>query len=250
MKNFTLALLLIASAARAEVREIKTMADIAPAIDATTLLVFDIDNTLVEPVGNIGSDQWFYYLEKAYKRDGLDEAAAQAKAAEIWTKTQVTVQVKPVETITPTLIREQQKRGIKVMALTARGAEDAAATFRQLRDIGVDLTASAVRKGDLATELKGFYSRGVFFVGEGPNKGVTLVSFLKKINLHPKRVVFVDDKPHHVKNVEAALRESGVPCIAFRYGAADAKVKAFNEVVSEAADKSNADLLFHGRLPQ
>jgi len=249
MKPLAIMLLLLASVVRAEVREISTMAQIRPELTPATLLVFDIDNTLVEPIGNIGSDQWYYYLVKAIARDDktLTADAAEAKAGEIWSKTIKTVSVQPVEAITPALIREQQKRGLKIMALTARGVEDAEATFRQLKDIGVDLTVTAPRKDDLATEQKGLYTRGVFFVGDGPDKGKTLVAFLKKIGLRPTKVVFADDKPHHAKNVDAALTAAGIPSVSFRYGAADAKVRAFNEVMSEAGDKPNADLLFHGR---
>ncbi len=249
MKPLALSLLLLACAARADVREISTMSEIRAELTPATLLVFDIDNTLVEPLGNIGSDQWYYYLVKALVRDDktLTAAAAETKAGEIWTKATKTVTVQPVEAITPALIREQQKRGLKVMALTARDAEDAEATFRQLKDIGVDLTATAPRKEDLATEQKGLYTRGVFFVGDGPDKGKTLVAFLKKIGLRPAKVVFADDKPHHAKNVDAALTAAGIPSVSFRYGATDAKVRAFNEVMSEAGDKASAELLFHGR---
>lgn len=250
MKPLALALLLLASSARADVREIKSMAEIVPELTPGTLLVFDIDNTLVEPVGNIGSDQWYYYLVKALARDDktLSADAAEAKAGEVWTTTLMTVKVKPVEALTPALVRDQQKRGLKVMALTARDAGDAAATFRQLKDIGVDLAENAVRKDDLATEQKGFYSRGVFFAGDGPDKGKTLVAFLKKIGLRPAKVVFADDKPRHAKNVDAALAAAGIPGVSFRYGAADAKVRAFNEVMAEAGDTTASELLFHGRL--
>lgn len=247
-----LALLLLAVGARADVREIKSMAEIVPSLDTSTLLVFDIDNTLVEPVGNIGSDQWYYYLVKAVARDDKTLTADQAeeKAGGIWTRELDRIVPKPVEALTPALVREQQKRGLKVMALTARAASDAPATFRQLEKIGVDMTASAVRKDDLATEQKGLYSRGVFFVGEGPDKGKTLASFLKKIGLRPKRVVFVDDKPHHVKNMDAAMAAEGIPSVSFRYGATDAKVNAFNEVMGEASsDAGAAAMLFFGREP-
>ena len=233
MNIIALAVLLCAAPVRAELREIQTMADLVPAVDTSTVLVFDIDNTLVEPVGQLGSDQWYYYLLKAYARDGMTEAAAETKAGETWSKTLPTVKVKPVETITPGIIRDAQKRGIKVMALTARGPEDAAATFAQLKAIGVDLTVTAPSKKDLTTEQKGLFSRGVFFQGEGPSKGATLVAFFKKIGLKPKRVVFADDKPKHAISVEAALRESGIPVISFRYGAADAKVKFFNSMMDQ-----------------
>lgn len=243
-----LALLLPACAARADVREIKSMAEIASEIRPTTFLVFDLDNTLIEPVGNVGSDQWYDYLLKAYARDGLDAASAEKKAGETWTRMLSAVKVKPVEDLTPILIHAQQERGIKILALTARGPEDARATFGQLRAIGVDLEASAPAKEDLTTAGKGFYTRGVLFAGDG-DKGTALTGFLKQLGLAPTRVVFVDDKPRHVKNVDAALAAAKIPCIAYRYGAADEKVRAFNEVMSEASDPKAAAMLFYGREP-
>ena len=89
----------------------------------------------------------------------------------------------------------------------------------------------------------------MLFVGEGVDKGRLLVEFLQHIGLRPERVVFADDKPHHARNVDAALAAAGIPAVAFRYGAADARVRAFNEVMDEAADPASAALLFHGRLP-
>lgn len=247
MRLLALALLLPALGARAEVREIKSMAEIVSEIRPTTLLVFDLDNTLVEPVGNVGSDQWYDYIVTAYRRDGLDADAADKKAAETWTRTLGQVAVKPVEALTPILLREEQKRGLKILALTARGPEDMAATFAQLRAIGLDLEKSAPSKDDLRLPPAGLYTRGVYFVGDGPDKGKSLVAFLDKIGLRPTRVVYADDKAHHARNVDAALTGMGIPCVAFRYGAADEKVRIFKEVMSEAADARSAALLFHGR---
>ena len=111
------------------------------------------------------------------------------------------------------------------------------------------LNASAVAKENMPSGPKGLYSRGVFFVGDGPDKGEALLAFLDKIALRPTRVVFVDDKPHHARSVDAVMTAAGIPCVAFRYGAADEKVRAFKEVMSEAADARSAALLFHGREP-
>ncbi|MGZ3695326.1 MAG: DUF2608 domain-containing protein, partial [Bdellovibrionota bacterium] len=58
-----------------------------------------------------------------------------------------------------------------------------------------------------------------------------------------KRVVFVDDKIKNIKNVDTALNEQKMKILAFRYGAADAKVKAFNE------DSENLRLFFLGEMP-
>lgn len=247
--------LLLALPASAEVREIQSMSEIVPSVSSATLLVFDIDNTLVEPTGNAGSDQWYYYLVKAYRRDGLSEEAAEEKAGKTWTRSLDIVKAKPVETLTPALVRSQQERGVRVMALTAREAGDALATRRQLKASGYDLPARTVReeplplkKAELDSTLDGLFDNGVLYVGDGPDKGKALVGFLKKIGFAAEHVVFVDDKPHHAKNVDAALRAAGIKTTTFRYGAADAKVKAFNDVMAEADNRAAADLLFHGRI--
>ena len=222
--KLALTLLLLAGAARAELREAVSVSDVAPAVSTGTLLVMDIDNTTLEPVGTLGSDQWYYYQVKVVGED---------KAGELWTKTLPGVKVKPVEPTTVDFLRSAQKRGVKVMALTARGVEDAAATFAQLKSIGVDYSATAPVKRELKTANKGLYKNGVFFQGEGPSKGETLLAFLKDNKLKPERVVFVDDKVKHATSVEKVLREAGVPVISFRYGATDAKVKFFNDLTEE-----------------
>lgn len=247
MTILALAVLLSAAPARAEMRETATMAEVVPAVSTGTLLVLDIDNTTLEPEGQLGSDQWYYYLIKAYQRDeGLSPDAAEAKAGAAWTRTLPTVKVKPVEAITPGFIRDQQKRGVKVMALTARGPEDAAATFAQLKAVGIDYSVNPPLKKELKTPNKGLFSHGVFFQGEGPSKGETLLAFLKANGLKPARVVFVDDKLKHATSVEKVLREGGVSVITFRYAATDAKVKFFNAMMEEAATKAQAELLFRG----
>ncbi len=236
-------LLLLAALASAEVREIQSMSAIEPELTKGTLLVFDVDNTLLEPVGNLYSDQWIYYVEKALERDGASASEAEKRMGDIWTEGLKRSKVKPVEAGTPALVQRAQKAGFKVMALTARGLEDFEATMRQFRDAGYDLSRSGP-KG----RAEG-YKGGVMFVGDGPDKGKALVAFLAAAGIKPARVVFVDDKPHHAKNVDAALTAAGIPVVAFRYGATDAKVKAFNEVMAEAATAESAAALFHGRLP-
>ncbi len=248
MKLLILSVLLCAAPARAEMREITTLADVVPAISTGTLLVMDIDNTTLEPLGQLGSDQWYYYVIKAYQRDDkLSADDAEAKASVLWTKIQKTLKVKPVETITAGILSAQQKRGVKVMALTARGQEDAEATFAQLKSAGVDFNANPPLRKEIKAPNKGLFKNGVFFQGDGPSKGETLLAFMKANGLKPSRVVFVDDKLKNAASVEKVLREGGVSVLSFRYGATDAKVKFFNDMMDEAGTPAQADLLFRGK---
>lgn len=242
-----LLLLLLATAARAELVEIKSMKELQPKLEPGTLVVFDIDNTLLTPSGNIGSDHWYEYLIGAYKRDDaqLTDEQAEEKAAQAWSKTLPTVKPVAVEDLEPAFVAAVQKRGLRVMALTAREPADAAVTFAQLKAVGYDLAASAPSAKEWRSKSGGLYSKGVFLAGDG-NKGEFLVEFLKASGLAPKAVVFADDKLKHAKNVDAALTAAGIPVTAFRYGGADAKISAFRAVMGEAATARDAARLFHG----
>src|SRR5205085_2431412 len=84
------------------IREIKNMKEIVASIDDKTLLIFDVDNTLIEPEGNLGSDQWYDYLVRKYMEiDGLGEKAANEKAEDLWNQSQWIIKVRAVEAETP-----------------------------------------------------------------------------------------------------------------------------------------------------
>lgn len=242
--------------AAAEIRELATMADLEGVIDAGTLVVFDIDNTLLWPSGALGSDEWFYFIDRLYRLRGLSAAEAGARAMRTWNETQRRISVGPVEAGTVALVARLAARGVPMMALTARTLDVAELTLAQLAGAGLALDGR-LPGGDLAfdgrlprsvlgSEDDAWFTRGVLFVGESNDKGRVLVQYLQRRGLKPGRVVFVDDKAKHVRNVEAALNAVGVPCLALRYGAADAKVARFNEVMSEVKDAASARLFLDG----
>ena len=231
------------------------MSDISEAITGDTLLIYDLDNTVYEPVGNYGSDQWFFYLNSVYQRNGFSAEDSEEKALELWNRTQYLIKVKPVESSTPQLIREQQSQGIKVIAMTARTQETADITLGQLRSIGVSFEHSSIYDNTLQIKQNSndwlrsdvMLHRGVLFVGEKNAKGAVLLLMLEKLKYRPKNVVFVDDRLRHIIGVETALESIGVPYKGFRYGGADAKVKAFVEFTSEITDRETAETFYMGR---
>ena len=226
---FTLCLLLAWS--HAEIREITNLRQITPELRAGTLLVLDLDNTLIEPEGNLGSDQWFYFLVRKFRaRDSMCAAEAERQAMEEWNRVQPSLRIRAVEADTARIIREAQDRGFVTLGLTARTPDIAPTTFAQLRKIGVRLDRRTVPAREFA--LSGahpiLFRQGVLFVGEGNKKGRILMDFLKRTGARPTQVIFVDDKRRHVTDVDREMSNAGWPCISFRYGAADAKVARFN----------------------
>lgn len=216
------------------------------------LVVFDIDNTLIEPVGTVGSDQWFYYLYSIYKMQGLNEKQQDEKAVKVWNQVQSKIQVHAVEPETPQVIAKLQKDGYRTLALTARELALADTTASQLQSVQIDLSRSfesgdfRIAKKDLGTEDDALFHRGVLSVSEKNNKGTVLSAFIARLGLKPKKVVYIDDKLKHVRNLAAAMQSLKIRYTGFRYGALDKKVKQFFDLVGEAKDLAMAKLLFFG----
>src|SRR5688572_16340760 len=80
--------MVLTSLASARVVEINKMADITAHVTEQTWVVFDLDNTVMEPVQTLGSDQWFDHMVKTL--GNLD------KAVEVWSRVQSETLMQPV----------------------------------------------------------------------------------------------------------------------------------------------------------
>jgi FMN phosphatase YigB (HAD superfamily) len=61
------------------------------------------------------------------------------------------------------------------------------------------------------------------------------MDFLRQTGVRPERVVFVDDKLRHVREVDKAVRAAGLRCTALRYGATDRQVAEFYAAMPPAS---------------
>lgn len=220
-----------------QVKTVDSLAQVVPFLNNKTLLVVDIDNTLLEPTQSLGSDQWYRYLLRRYRERGLTAPAAQERAIAVWNRVQDRIKVRPVEPDAPRLLRTQQDRGVYILGLTARSLAIAPRTLKQLESIGIQL-------GRRPFPPRGhrLYRHGILFAGEGNDKGALLVGFLR--GRRPARVVFVDDRQENVDGVARALGRAAIPAIVFRYAAVDGRVRAFE------ADLADPELFINGEPGQ
>ena len=230
MKNLTAILftLLLSFSASAEIRELQYMHHAVYDAQPGDVVVFDIDNTILEPKQTLGSDQWFeYYLHKLQK-SGISKEKALETTLDYWMMLQYHTDIQAVEPSTPDLIKTLQQKGIMVIALTARNPGMVETSVDQLTHLGVNLhTHNTQYKANDVT-----FTNGILFVGSN-NKGTVLMDYLKTNNLNPKRLLFIDDKHKNVKNVDDAFLDSGIININYRYGAADEKVNSFSAEIAE-----------------
>jgi phosphoserine phosphatase len=227
--------LLLSLQSFAEIRETATMADVAKAITPGTLVVFDLDNTVLEASQTLGTDQFFSYLVARGKAAGLNAQDAKNLALELSTPIQPVTSVRLVENLTRDLVQALQENDYTTIALTARPGAWADGTLHQVESLGINfsITAPRISRNDLSDSSGGLYRDGVIFLAPGYEKGPTLMKFIERAGLKPEKIVFIDDKKSNVESVDAALTAAGIPNIEFRYGAADRRVANFSSEIAE-----------------
>ncbi len=213
----------------AQVIEIKNISDTND-LDKYNLVIFDLDNTILEPVQLLGSDQWFCNRLKKYENDGLDAKKALDKTLLEWYEIQSVTQVKLVENEIKNLIENLQNKKIKIMGLTTRNVDFAFASIKQLDALDIDLCKTAPYKKNLFFENGLVFKKGILFA-DGKNKGMVLKCFFKKIGFFPKSIVFIDDKLKHVLDVEDFCKTYKIKFLGYRYGFLDEKIKNFDSKI-------------------
>lgn len=231
-----IALCFWATISKAEPIEIQKLEEILPHIEAGTTVVLDLDNTVFTANQMIGSDQWYSHLEKKYLAEGSSAREASMRAGREVQEVHLKSEVSLIEEGTRDLIRALQKKGVTVIALTARSPGLIFRTRNQLAQVGIDFSSSAPGNfsGPLTSDGHSLAHEGIIFVGPN-NKGEVLDSYLKHSLSHPKKILFVDDKIHNTSKLEAALEAKAYKVQTFRYGGADSVVQKFDPAVVDAA---------------
>lgn len=222
-------LLLIPLLLFCEIKEVHSIGDIEKTWDSDTLILLDLDNTIMETAQTLGSDQWFNYRIKHYLgREYSSQEALEMALAE-WMAVQNLTRVKLVEPETCDWIEKLQKEKIALMGLTTRGLGLATRTIEQLHSIGIDLSKTAPLQQEtfFKTEQGILYRKGILFTA-GTNKGKTLFHFLQDHNIVPKKIIFIDDKMKYLKEVEELCLGADIPYLGLRYGFLDEKVNNFS----------------------
>lgn len=260
-----LLLLLSGLATASEYRETTDFADAAAAVEAyadqygpeCTLLVIDIDNTMLAMEEDLGSDQWFEWQEFLLEHEP-DSPHLVATDFGALLKAQGVLfdrgKMRPPQPDLPEMIQQLQARGVPTLVLTSRGPDFRAATERELARNGYDFTGSVlptsgVPRGEflpydplnmsgvglssyeaelyrLRAPRPASFANGVFMTA-GQHKGAMLLTMLHKADRKPKAVVFIDDHGRHVHRVYDAMVRRGIETTVFHYHREDDNVKRF-----------------------
>lgn len=210
------------------------MARVLDEIRPGTLVVLDIDNTLLAPDGHLGSDEWYDWLYEQGLRRGLSKHEAADRADAAFNRRQASVTVHAVDPATPAVLAKLRSDGVPFFMLTSRSTGVRDITVRQLAALRVEaggaMTDAMAAKAVAALGHGSAWRDGVFFIGEGGlTKGEALLRIFDATGLRPERVVFVDDKSRNTTTVDASLASRGISHVCLRFSHKDAGVAAFRQ---------------------
>lgn len=215
--------------------EAHSIKDLSQYLQKDTLIVFDIDNTLLECRQTFGSDQWFGNQIQHHQTQGSDYQTALNQALKHWVDIQHQTHLQLIELQAPEFIKELQQLGYPVMALTTRGEEVASVTLEQLNAVNICMTVTAPYKEQAQLKHEkgeSLCKEGVLFTAGG-HKGYALAAYLKKAHYVPKRIVFINDKHSHLLPVEEMAEKENIEFIGLRYSQTDQKVQNYRKEIAD-----------------
>lgn len=235
------------------IRECSSIEEVASETGPETLIVFDIDNTLLHLCQMLGSDEWFYHYLEQQRARGCNDGESKERAEALLHCIYALTKVAPMEERTAEFVRSLQNKKNCIIGLTSRRCAVAHLTAQHLASCGIDLSLTAPRLNSsyCSSDPHPMYTFGILF-SDGKAKKNVLAAFLKDLSWKPKKIVCIDDKRQHLEelsaledkeNVFVGLRFSGGDaCRAnFRPEVSDIEHNAFAHIMSDAIAQSMID---------
>ncbi len=227
--------LLCSGFASKHVIETTDMAHVLDYVSEGTLVVFDLDNTLIETSQHLGSDEWFSHRLKHLLTKGHNIDEALRMVMPHYVAIQKKTSVRYVDPAIPQILHKMHQPGVQLIALTKRDPELAERTLEQLASLHIDFSATSEISGSILfpDHHNSIYRNGIIFVAQQEEKGPVFKAFLSNIDTLPKQIILIDDKMAHIQSVATALESLHIPFIGVRYGGADQKVSGFDPQIAD-----------------
>lgn len=234
-KLFSLLFIATISLCFGKIIETKNFSEIYDHIDKNTLIVLDIDDTLLVPTQMLGCDAWFCHRVKLYQELGMDKGSSLETTIAEWEAVRHITQMQLVEPGTEKIIQDLQNQGYMVMGLTTQGLALATRTSQQLADQQINLTLTAPTKEDhyfLVNHHGILFRNGILFTS-GRSKAEAMEKLCTAMNLHPKKMIFVNDKKDNLQDLERYALNRGIDFTGLRYGFSDFRKEAFDKKIAD-----------------
>ncbi|AUH70855.1 DUF2608 domain-containing protein [Legionella sainthelensi] len=212
--------------------EMDSFADIATLYEEmrsdprSTLLVFDLDDTLItmtQPLGSVGWWDWQAELQKTGKDPDKLFTADYQQLVRIQNILFQLIKMEVTDKYVLPFLNHATDQGAIILGLTARGKDHLSATMMQLKDNNFTVADKLLfqekglkfrnNKTSLADNFQCpqfskevIYQRGIMFL-DGEDKGQALLCVLSKIKTEIKTIIFVDDAKRNSVSIDKAFTD-------------------------------------------
>jgi hypothetical protein len=210
---------------QANIFEIESIKQIKNWENNNTLVLFDIDHTLLQSIfsSKPRKMQYFSNLIDFCFNNKFTQFIIQKTIIPLLNKVYKLIPQKGVEEEMAKLIHRLQKENIPILALTKRKtSNNADVTARQLKKIGVDFSKSKLALKKVVLTPPASFAQGIIATA-GTNKGTILDEFLKKTDSSFSKIILIDDKLKNLYDVDEALKKMNIDFTGIRYGYLDNK---------------------------
>ena len=205
----------------AEIIEIKHFHEILNYVKPGSVVLLDIDNTLLEPHtshNNIGSDQWFTHL--------MQTNSNFEHVLNLYCSAILTTHMQAVEQTIPEILKSIQQQAT-LFGFTMRSIILAPCTVERLAHNNITLSTQIPDKGFMINGKDPVMVYHDIIFCQGKKNGETLFTVLDAYGITPACIVMIDDKRNYLESVERECEKYGIKFIGLRYGYLDEKVKDF-----------------------
>lgn len=219
----------------AQVIEIAHFQEMIPHASAETLIIFDIDDTLLIPAQMLGCDEWFSTQMQSHINEGMTAQDALEKSLAEWEAVRHLTQMELVEEGIDRVVQELQQNGYPAIGLTTQGLALATRTVQHLHKHNLDLTVTSPLKADHYFLIRGhgvLFRNGILFTA-GTHKGEAFLKWLKASGFTPKKIIFVNDKELPLRELEEAAQQLQIEYVGLRYTYCDQKKITFRKEIAD-----------------
>lgn len=197
-------------------------------LTSNTLVLFDVDNTLIRNQHALGTPEWVPHFQEQKRSAGLSLIEAAQETLALYLAINRVAHVSLIDEKAPQVI-ESLKKVAGVSILTARENSLIDVTCRQLNILELEVSTHWQDKKDLllTTSSKGSFAQGMIFTG-GAHKGHCLVEVLNYTEATPEKIIFIDDQEKSLWEVSEVLKGLNTEFLGIRYSNLDAHVAALN----------------------
>ncbi|MGF1537128.1 MAG: DUF2608 domain-containing protein [Elainellaceae cyanobacterium] len=228
-----------------DLNEVKQAAgELAP---SETLLVVDVDDTMLTANEFFGSDKWYEWQRgRAKDPTGKDITIEEVQQVNcLFDFLSVAFEIGTNKLTQPDAAEVIDSIEMDQLVLTARGEDYRSATMRELLRNGLSFSDEHLLPENEPVRFIGedesrqapvSYIDGVFMVS-GLNKGTLLLDLLEEVDKSYGSVILIDDKENNIVNMQNALQEAGIDFYGFHYTRVDKSVSEAE--VAQAVDAAS-----------